>query len=88
MSRGQRRVVIAALIAVGLAIGAYIALHDDAEFRASALSWIALLSYGLGALVCGLRAVIAFRERESWWMKAGMIVLACILGGLFYDAVA
>lgn len=94
MDRGQRwsdlsarrRALVVVLIGFGLAIGVFIALHHAADFRQSAMGVVAVLSSGLGAVVCVLRALLAFRRRESWWMKGGMLLLALILAGLVYDA--
>ena len=51
-----------------------IAAQDDAV-RASAIGSIAILTYALCTLLCAGHAYLAFRQRESWWMRGGMLLL-------------
>lgn len=95
MSGGQRwsdipawrRWLIYVIIAAGIGIGVLIAMQGD-EVRASAMGSIAIFTNALCTLLCVGHAYVAFRRRESWWLRLGMLLLALIFAGLLYDAVA
>ncbi len=80
----SRRLLVIGVIALGIAVGVFISTSDNGAFREAAKSGIATLSYGLAAFICSLRAVIAFKRRESWWMKGGMLILAVMFAALRY----
>jgi uncharacterized membrane protein YoaK (UPF0700 family) len=82
-----RRWLVYLIIGLGFVLGVVIAAQGD-EVRASAMGSIAIFTYALCILLCTGHAYVAFRRRESWWMRGGMLLLALIFAGLLYDSVA